>query len=78
MSDTNKQIAIYQTDDGSIHLDVQGGPERSVITKHLCNIFAEGVLEEKSNVQKMHIANSVIQDFRISTSFGRISDRWFT
>jgi hypothetical protein len=32
--------------------------ERSVITKHLRNIFDSGKLEEKSNVQKMHIANS--------------------
>lgn len=32
--------------------------ERSVITKHLKNIFKSGELEEKSNVQKMHIANS--------------------
>jgi len=32
--------------------------ERSVITKHLKNIFKEGELQEKSNVQKVHIANS--------------------
>lgn len=32
--------------------------ERSVITKHLRNIFKEGELEQKRNVQKMHIANS--------------------
>ena len=32
--------------------------ERTVIFKHLQNIFKEGELEEKSNVQKMHIANS--------------------
>ena len=32
--------------------------ERSVVTKHLQNIFNSGELEEKSNVQKMHIANS--------------------
>jgi len=32
--------------------------ERSVITKHLRNIFTTGELNEKSNVQKMHIANS--------------------
>ena len=34
------------------------GRERSVITKHINNIFAESELEEKSNVQKMHIATS--------------------
>ncbi|MFH1799640.1 MAG: virulence protein RhuM/Fic/DOC family protein [Candidatus Omnitrophota bacterium] len=32
--------------------------ERSVITKHIHNIFNTGELEQKSNVQKMHIANS--------------------
>ncbi len=32
--------------------------ERSVITKHLKNIFGSGELQEKSNVQKMHIAGS--------------------
>jgi hypothetical protein len=32
--------------------------ERSVITKHLKNIFTSNELNEKSNVQKMHIANS--------------------
>ena len=34
------------------------GVDRSVITKHLGNIFNEGELEEKSNVQFLHIANS--------------------
>ncbi len=32
--------------------------ERSVITEHLRNIFETRELEEKSNVQKMHFANS--------------------
>jgi len=32
--------------------------ERSVITKHVKNIFNSNELDEKSNVQKMHIANS--------------------
>ena len=32
--------------------------ERSVITKHLKNIFSTGELEEKSNVQKMHFSHS--------------------
>ncbi len=34
------------------------GKERSVITKHLRNIFASGELDEKCNVQKMHIGHS--------------------
>ena len=32
--------------------------ERSVITKHIRNIIKSGEINEKSNVQKMHIANS--------------------
>lgn len=32
--------------------------ERSVITKHIGNVFAEGELPEESNVQILHIANS--------------------
>lgn len=34
------------------------GRERSVITKHIRNIFEEGELDEKSNVHFLHIANS--------------------
>lgn len=32
--------------------------ERSVITKHIGNVFGEGELEEKSNVQNLHISGS--------------------
>ena len=32
--------------------------ERSVATKHIRNIFKDKEVDEKSNVQKMHIANS--------------------
>jgi hypothetical protein len=32
--------------------------DRSVITKHIGNIFSDGELEQKSNVQNLHIANS--------------------
>lgn len=34
------------------------GKERSVISKHIKNIFETGELDEKSNVQKMHIGSS--------------------
>ena len=34
------------------------GKNRTVVTRHIKNIFKDGELEEKSNVQKMHIANS--------------------
>lgn len=68
------QIIIYQTTDGQTAIDVKLENEtiwlsqaqitelfkkdRTVITKHINNIFKEEELEEKSNVQKMHIANS--------------------
>ena len=68
------EIVLYQTDDGQTQLDVQldqdtvwlsqaqmvtlFARERSVITKHIGNIFREGELDKKSNVQNMHIANS--------------------
>lgn len=32
--------------------------DRTVITRHIKNIFKDGELDEKSNVQKMHFANS--------------------
>lgn len=34
------------------------GKDRSVITRHIHNVFKEKELEEKNNVQKMHFANS--------------------
>lgn len=34
------------------------GVERSVVTKHINNILKDGEVDEKRNVQKMHIANS--------------------
>ena len=67
-------IVLYQSPDGSASLDVHLDHEtvwltqkqmaelflreRSVITKHLRNVFAEGELDEKSNVQNMHFAFS--------------------
>lgn len=66
-------VVIYQSPSGpNIHVKLEQdsvwltqkqmselfNTERSVITKHLRNIFDSGELEEKSNVQKMHIASS--------------------
>lgn len=74
MKANNDQMLIYQSEDGSIKIDVRFeqdtvwltqaqmcmlfGRERTVITKHIGNIFEEGELEENCNVQKLHIANS--------------------
>jgi hypothetical protein len=73
MSDKS-EIVIYQTTDGLTKIDVRMegetlwltqaqiaqlfGRERSVITKHIRNIFAEDELDGRSNVQNLHIPNS--------------------
>jgi prophage maintenance system killer protein len=73
-NNTKGEIIIYETSKKEVKLDVRlggetvwltqaqiallFGSERSVITKHLRNIFQSGELDEKSNVQKMHIADS--------------------
>jgi hypothetical protein len=65
---------FYTSNDGQVSIDVMlknetvwlpqksiselFGAERSVISKHLNNIFISGELEEKSNVQKMHFSHS--------------------
>lgn len=67
-------VAIYKANDGVVTLDVKFkgdsiwltqaqiaelfNTERSVITKHLNDIFKSFELDGKSNVQKMHIAGS--------------------
>lgn len=74
MQEPNNEIVIYQNSEGTIKLDVLLNEEtvwltqeqmselfqrdRTVITKHIANIFEEGELVEKSNVQFLHIANS--------------------
>jgi|SRR6478609_5490118 len=68
------QIEIYKTQDGETQIEVQFEQDtvwltqqqittlfqrdRTVITKHIINVFKEGELDENSNVQKMHIPNS--------------------
>lgn len=66
------QVSIYNADSGSVEVRVDGdtvwltqeqmaalfGRERSVVTKHIKNAFTENELDEKSNVQNLHIANS--------------------
>ena len=67
-------IAIYQTADGVISTEVRLEGEtvwltqaqmvelfqrnQSVISRHIRSIFLEGELEQESNMQKMHIAQS--------------------
>jgi len=73
-TELNNQIMIYEDASGEIKLDVslknetvwlsQGQMEvlfdrdQSGISRHLNSIFKSGELDKKSNMQKMHIANS--------------------
>lgn len=68
------EVAIYQAEDGKTRLEVQLEHDtvwlnqaqlvdlfqrnQSVLSRHIRNVFKEGELDEKSNMQKMHIANS--------------------
>ncbi len=68
------EVALFEAPDGQIRLDVRlerdtvwltqaqmaelFGRERSVITKHINNVFKEDELDEESNVQNLHIAGS--------------------
>jgi len=68
------ELVIYQTDDGKTRIDVRLENEtvwltqaqmaelfqrdQSVISKHIKNAILEGEVDEKSNMQKLHIASS--------------------
>jgi len=68
------EVLLYESGDGSVQVNVRLDREsvwltqeqmsalfhreRSVITKHIRNVFAEGELDENSNVQNLHIAGS--------------------
>lgn len=71
---TFEKVVIYQSKTKDIELNVNFlndmvwlsqeqmtklfGRDRTVITKHINNVFREGELRLKSNMQNMHIANS--------------------
>ena len=68
------KIQIFQTADGQVQLEVAleqdtvwltqaqmvelFGRDQSVVSRHIRNALSEGEVVEKSNMQKMHIANS--------------------
>ncbi len=74
MSGKNDDTIVYQTKTGAIQLrsDVKDdtiwasqadivdlfGVDQSVVSRHIRNIFRDGEVTQKSNMQKMHIANS--------------------
>jgi len=69
-----KNVVIYQAKTGAIELKGDIAQEtiwatqaqivslfnvdQSVVSRHINNIFADGEICKKSNMQKMHIANS--------------------
>lgn len=68
------ELLLYTTEDGEARVQLRAvdgavwltqeqmaglfGRERSVITKHIGNVFGEGELSEEGNVRNLHIASS--------------------
>ena len=71
---TKQNVVIYQAKSGAIELKGDFGKEttwatqaqivklfgvdQSVVSRHVNNIFKDGEIDAKSNMQKMHNANS--------------------
>jgi len=100
------EILIYVTEGGLTKVDVRLDAdtvwltqdqiavlfdrERSVVTKHLRNVFKDGELDEKSNVQILHIASSdkpvkfynldtiISVGYRINSKLGIQFRKWAT
>jgi hypothetical protein len=100
------EILIYESESGQTRVDVRldaetvwltqeqmatlFGRERSVVTKHLRNIFKEGELDENSNVQYLHVAlsdkpvkfynlNTIISvGYRVNSKLGVQFRQWAT
>lgn len=90
MTEQQNSIEIYQTADGQTRVDVRFeqetvwlsqaqlvelfGRDVSVISRHIRNAINEGEVDEKSNLQKMQIANSdrpvVFYDLDVIISVG--------
>jgi hypothetical protein len=74
MTPTTNPIQIYQATNGELEIlidqtqdtiwltqaqiSILFDKDRTVITKHINNVFKEEEVDEKSNVQKMHFPNS--------------------
>ena len=99
-------VVIYRTDDNTLQLDVQVADEtvwltqqqmaelfqkdRTVVTRHINNIFSEGELEEKSNVHFLHFPFSdkptkvynldviISVGYRVKSQRGTQFRRWAT
>mgnify|MGYP002622365056 CR=1 FL=1 len=99
-------VVIYRTDDNTLQLDVQVADEtvwltqqqmaelfqkdRTVVTRHINNIFSEGELEEESNVHFLHFPFSdkptkvynldviISVGYRVKSQRGTQFRRWAT
>lgn len=74
INNDNSVVEIYQSADGQAQVDVRFeqetvwlsqaqmtelfGRDQSVISRHIANAIKDKEIAEKSNIQKMHIANS--------------------
>ena len=102
----NESVVVYRTEDDTLQLNVQVANEtvwltqqqmselfqkdRTVITRHINNIFREGELEEKSNVQNLHFPFSdkptkvynldviISVGYRVKSKRGTQFRRWAT
>ncbi|MDN8582251.1 RhuM family protein, partial [Eikenella corrodens] len=102
----NNPIEIYQSADGQTQVEVRFdtdtvwlsqsqmvtlfGRNQSVISRHINNAIAEGEINEKSNMQKMHIASAdrpvtfydletiISVGYRIKSAQGIAFRRWAT
>ncbi len=66
------ELVIYRSDAGTVEVRLEGdtvwlrqeqlsqlfGRDRTVVGRHLRNVFAEGEFDRESNVQNLHIAGS--------------------
>lgn len=84
LSSNQSDFILYTSNEGDVNVEVilqdeniwltqKGmgelfGKDRSVITKHIQNIFSSGEMDEESNVQKMHFAYSAREIRRIKES----------
>jgi prophage maintenance system killer protein len=106
MTNSISQIQLFETQDGQVNLEVRlqddtvwlsteqmsqlFARERSVLTKHINNVFKEAELELNSNVQNLHIAYSdkpiklysldviISVGYRVKSARGVLFRKWAT
>ncbi len=106
MTNSISQMQLFETQDGQVNLEVRlqddtvwlsteqmsqlFARERSVLTKHINNVFKEAELEPNSNVQNLHIAYSdkpiklysldviISVGYRVKSARGVLFRKWAT